>query len=153
VIGHSVDSTAIEGCDNERCIFGGPIGHQVPKARPGEVTDISRALARAFFEDPRVAHTVPDSSSRLNIGEGSFEVFLRRVWLGYGETYAVGEAAVGVCIWNPPGAWKVSVSRQLSVLPALIRIYGRNVPHLLATIHSVETRHPSEPPLLAFRGR
>jgi ribosomal protein S18 acetylase RimI-like enzyme len=110
-------------------VSGGPIGRQVRKARSDEVTDLSRALAQAFFEDPTAAYIVPDTLSRLNILGGGFELFLRRVWLHHGEIYAVGEPAVGVCIWNPPGAWKVSVSKQLSILPALIR----------------ESDHPSEP--------
>jgi ribosomal protein S18 acetylase RimI-like enzyme len=123
----------------------GPGGYDVRKARPDEVTDLSRALARAFFEDPLSTYVLPASSSRLRIAEAGLSLFLRRAWLGLGETYAVGDPAVGVCVWNPPETWEIGIGKQLSMLPALARVYGRNLPRLLAALNSAESDHPTEP--------
>lgn len=123
----------------------GPGGHDVRKARPGEVAALARTIARAFFEDPLSTYVLPATSSRLTISERGVELFLRRAWLHLGETYAVGEPAVGVCIWNPPSTWEIGIGKQLSMLPALIRVYGRNLPRLLAIQNSAEKDHPTEP--------
>ncbi len=123
----------------------GPGGHEVRKARPDEIADLSRAIARAFFEDPLSLYVLPDTSSRLRISEAGVELFLRRAWFELGETYAVGEPARGVCIWNPPGTSEISIGKQLSMLPALIRVYGRTLPRLLMALQSAESNHPKEP--------
>lgn len=123
----------------------GPGGHDVRKARPGEVMALSRALARAFYEDPLSTYVLPDTSSRLRISEAGVELFLKSAWLHLGETYVVGEPATGVCIWNPPDTWKIGIGKQLSMLPAMIRIYGRNLPRLLAALNSAESDHLTEP--------
>jgi ribosomal protein S18 acetylase RimI-like enzyme len=123
----------------------GPGGHDVRKARPDEVTALSRALARAFFEDPLSTYVLPDASNRPRISEAGLTLFLRRAWFELGETYAVGEPAAGVCIWNPPGTWEIGIGKQLSMLPALLRVYGRNLPRLLSALNSAESDHPTEP--------
>jgi hypothetical protein len=64
----------------------------VRKARPGETLALSRALARAFFEDPLGIYVVPDPARRLAIIEQGFDLFLRRVWIGHEETYTVGSS-------------------------------------------------------------
>lgn len=123
----------------------GPGGHDVRKARPNEIPALSRALARAFFEDPLSTYVLPDTSSRMRISEAGVKLFLERAWLDLGETYVVGEPAVGVCIWNPPGTWEIGIGKQLAMLPALIRAYGRNLPRLLSAINAAEKDHPSRP--------
>ncbi len=123
----------------------GPGGHDVRKPGEGEISEMSRAIARAFFEDPLSLYVLPDSSSRPRISEAGVELFLRRAWFELGETYAVGEPAAGVCIWNPPGTSEIGIGKQLTMLPALIRVYGRNLPRLLAALQSAESNHPKEP--------
>lgn len=123
----------------------GPGGHNVRKARPGEIVELSRAMARAFYEDPLSLYVLPKASSRLRISEAGVALFLRRAWLELDETYVVGEPACGVCIWNPPGTSEISTGKQLSMLPALIRAYGRTLPRLLLALNSAESDHPKEP--------
>jgi GNAT superfamily N-acetyltransferase len=81
-----------------------------------------------------------------------FELYLSRVWLRHEETYTVEDSA-GVCVWEPPGAWKPAVREQPSLLPAMLRVFGRNLPRLLGTLNVVERNHPTEPHFyLAFVG-
>lgn len=68
------------------------------------------------------------------------------------EAYTVGDSA-GVCVWEPSGTWKLAVREQIALLPAMLRIFGRNLPRLLGTLNAVEKNHPTEPHhYLAFVG-
>lgn len=115
--------------------------HAIHRARPGEVDALARTLARAFYEDPVVSWLLPDDSRRLLASERGFRTFLRRLWLRHEETY-VAQDASGVCVWEPPGTWKVGLGAQLALVPALVRVYGRGVPRLLAAIAKLEKDHP-----------
>lgn len=123
----------------------GPGGHEVRKARPGETLALSRALARAFFEDPLGTYVIPDPARRLAILERGFDLFLRRVWIGHEETYTAGDTGVGACIWEPPGTWKIGAAKQLSMLPAMVGAFGRSLPRLLSALSAAERGHPEEP--------
>lgn len=126
--------------------------YEVHKAKAAGAADLARTLASAFHDDPLVSWVVPDDTRRLLALEHGFELYLRRVWLRHGETYATADSA-GVCVWEPPGTWKLDVWEQLSLLPAMLRIYGRMLPRLLGTLNAVEKGHPAEPHYyLAFIG-
>lgn len=129
-----------------------PERYDVRKAQPAMAADLARTLARAFYEDPLFAWLLPDASRRVAIARRGFELYLRRVWLRHEETYTV-ETSAGVCVWEPPGTWKLTVSEQLSLLPAMLRVFGHNLPRLLGTLNAVERNHPVEPHFyLAFVG-
>ena len=129
-----------------------PGRYEVRKAKPAQAGELARALARAFHDDPVVSWVVPDATRRLATLERGFELHLRRVWLHHGETYTAGDAA-GACVWEPPGTWKLGARKQLSLLPAMLRIYGRTLPRLLATLNAIEKGHPERPHYyLAFVG-
>jgi hypothetical protein len=119
-----------------------PGRYDVRKAHPAKAADLAGALARAFYDDPLFAWLLPDSSRRLAIARRGFELYLRRVWLRHEETYTV-ETSAGVCVWEPPDTWKLAVREQLSLLPAMLRIFGRNLPRLLGTLNAVEKNHPT----------
>jgi ribosomal protein S18 acetylase RimI-like enzyme len=129
-----------------------PDRYDVRKAQPAMAADLAGTLARAFYDDPVFAWLLPDASRRVTIARRGFELYLRRVWLRHEETYTVEDSA-GVCVWEPPGTWKLAVREQLSLLPAMLRVFGRNLPRLLGTINAVEKNHPAEPHFyLAFIG-
>jgi ribosomal protein S18 acetylase RimI-like enzyme len=129
-----------------------PDRYDVRKAQRAEATDLAGTLAAAFYEDPLVSWVYPDHSRRLVVHERAFGLYLRRVWLDHEETYTVWDAA-GVCVWVPPGAWELGVRQRLSLLPAMLRIYGRRLPRLLGTASAVEKGHPTRPHYyLAFVG-
>lgn len=133
-----------------------PDRYDVRKAHPAKAADLAETLARAFYDDPLIGWLLPDHSRRLAIARRGFDLYLRRVWLRHEETHTV-ENSAGVCVWEPPGTWKVGVREQLSLLPTMLRIYGRMLPRLLGTINAVE-KGPSDgaallPGLRRYRAR
>jgi GNAT superfamily N-acetyltransferase len=124
----------------------------VRKARPDEVDALAWTLARAFYDDPAIMWLVPDDRRRLAVGQRGFALFLRRLWLAHDETYVADDVA-GVCVWEPPGTWKVGLGTQLALLPAMLRVYGRGLPRVLGALTAIERNHPAEPHhYLAFVG-
>jgi hypothetical protein len=129
-----------------------PSRHDVRKARLAQAADLAGILARAFYDDPLFSWLLPDASRRLAIARCGFGLYLKEVWLRHEEAYTVGDSA-GVCVWEPPGTWKLAVREQIALLPAMLRISGRNLPRLLGTLNAVEKNHPTEPHhYLAFVG-
>jgi len=129
-----------------------PDRYDVRKARPTQAVTLAGTLAKAFYDDPLFTWLLPDASRRLAIAGRGFELYLKEVWLRHEETYTVGDSA-GVCVWEPPGTWKLAVREQIALLPAMLRIFGRNLPRLLGTLNAVEKNHPTEPHhYLAFVG-
>jgi RimJ/RimL family protein N-acetyltransferase len=117
--------------------------HDVRKARRDEAAGLSRALALAFHADPAFSWLVPDDARRRAVLGPNFQLLLRRTWLRHEETYTQGEVT-GACIWNPPGAWKVGLREELSLLPALGRVWGRHSLRGLRALAALERRHPAE---------
>lgn len=114
----------------------------VRKAAPDEAERLGRTLAAAFQEDPVVTWMVPDAARRTRTSERAFALYLQRIWLGHEETYVAGDAA-GVCVWEPPGSWKLGVGAQLRLLPAMARVYGGLLPRVLGAITALEKNHPT----------
>lgn len=110
-----------------------PDRYDVRKARPAQAADLAGTLARAFYDDPLFSWLLPNAYRRLTISRRGFGLYLKEVWLRHEETYTVGDSA-GVCVWEPPGTWKLAVREQVALLPAMLHIFGRNLPRLLGLI-------------------
>src|SRR4051794_31418403 len=93
-----------------------PDRYDVRVARLEEAADLAETLARAFYSDPVVSWVIPSSSRRMAMTRRGSDLYLRRVWLRHEETYTAGSSA-GVCVWEPPGAWKLGARERLSLLP------------------------------------
>jgi GNAT superfamily N-acetyltransferase len=109
-----------------------------------EVPRMAGVLARAFYDDPVftwVLHADPD---RMRIMLRGFELFLRRVWMEQEHTYTTRSVA-GVAAWELPEQWKLGAGRQLALLPAMLRTFGRHSPRTLRAIATIEASHPREP--------
>lgn len=111
------------------------------KARRQETAALARTLAAAFEHDPPMAWALRDASRRRAMLERAFLLYLKRLWLRHEETYVVADGA-GVCVWEPPGEWKVGAGEQLTLLPAMTRIFGRRLPRVLRGLRVVEGGHP-----------
>jgi len=116
----------------------------VRKANAGEAERLAAVLARSFLDDPQMVWVLTDDARRLDLLQRGFAVFLRKLYLDHEETYTTDSVA-GVCIWDPPGMWKVGVLDQLRTLPSMARIYGRLLPRVLRALMKLESNHPSEP--------
>jgi GNAT superfamily N-acetyltransferase len=120
-------------------------GSDIRKLGADDVPTIARALARAFDDDPVMNWVFPNDAGRPARLEAAFALYLRRIWLLENECYGT-ERLFGAALWLPPGKWKISVARQLRLLPSMIAVNGRDLPRLLRVLHKMETVHPEEPP-------
>jgi GNAT superfamily N-acetyltransferase len=113
----------------------------VRRATGEDVAGMARTLARAFHDDPVFTWVLRGEERRMTRLERGFELFLDRVWMEQEETYTTASVA-SVAVWEKPGQWKTSVGRQLALLPAMLRRFGRRVPRVLRAIAALEARHP-----------
>jgi GNAT superfamily N-acetyltransferase len=124
----------------------------VGKASPGDVPAMAGVLARAFHDDPAFSWVLRTDPRRMKILEQGFELFSRRVWLEQEQTYTTA-GTVAVAVWERPNEWKVPVGRQLRMLPAMAKVFGRHLPRVLRALAVLERKHPREPHYyLAFIG-
>ena len=117
----------------------------VRKARRDEAGAICRTLTRAFFDDPVTSWFMPERERRAKQLPRAFRLGIRHVYMPHEESY-VTEGGVGAALWHPPGTWEVGVGRQLLMLPALIRAYGRDLSRSLRGFNLITAEHPRRPP-------
>jgi ribosomal protein S18 acetylase RimI-like enzyme len=126
---------------------------EVRLARADERAAMANTLAAAFYDDPAIEWLLPDEATRLETARRGFDLFLRRLWLQHEQVYVAGDDVAAVCVWEPPGAWKVGLGAQLALLPAMLGVYGRRLPRVLGALTAIERNHPTEPhEYLAFVG-
>jgi GNAT superfamily N-acetyltransferase len=124
----------------------------VRKGTDEEVPRMAGVLARAFHDDPAFTWVLRADPNRIRIMLRGFELFLRRVWMEQEHTYTTRSVA-GVAAWELPEQWKLGAARQLALLPAMLRVFGRHSPRTLRAIATLEASHPREPHhYLAFIG-
>src|SRR4051794_19337652 len=116
----------------------------VRKAVDEDLPRVAAALAQAFYDDPQFVWIVPDDKRRLGILNRGFELFLRRLWFAQDECYTTA-GVVGAAVWERPGEWKTPITKQLTMAPAMARIFGRFLPRIMRAITAVESNHPAEP--------
>jgi GNAT superfamily N-acetyltransferase len=102
------------------------------------------ALAGAFYDDPIFTWLLRQDPGRMLVLRNAFELFLRRVWIEYEQTYTTVRAA-GVAAWEPPGQWKTPLRVQLRLLPSIVSVFKRHTPRALRALAVLEGGHPSEP--------
>jgi GNAT superfamily N-acetyltransferase len=119
-------------------------GSDLRKISADDVPRISRALARAFEEDPAMSWIFKSDSERAARLENAFALYLRKIWLPQDECYATDQL-FGAALWLPPGHWHVGPAEQLRLLPSMIAVNGRNLPRLMTVLRMMEKSHPKGP--------
>jgi ribosomal protein S18 acetylase RimI-like enzyme len=119
--------------------------HVVARVTGADVPTISKAMTRAFFDDPVVGDwCLADESRRTRRLERIFELFLHRMYLPHDECYAA-EGLVGGAFWLPPGTWKLGALAQLRLVARMSLFTGRATPRILQVLNFLEAKHPHEP--------
>ena len=98
----------------------------IPKVRKAEQHDVEsavRTLVRAFDDDPIINWMCRQDSKRAAALDILFNTTLRKLSLPYGEVL-VTEDYAGAALWLPPEKWKMDLSQQLSILPAIAQFSG-----------------------------
>jgi len=119
-------------------------------ARKADVTELSHALGRAFYDDPVSVWIMPDDKARAAHLRKFFATVTRHHHLAGGgvEVASDGSAIGAAALWDPPGRWKQSAREQLMMLPSFILGFGprlslgRKLGDLFARM---KQEHPDEP--------
>ncbi len=117
---------------------------------PGDrLAEAAGVLARSFRDNPNFVDLFPDEKIRTRVLPHVFAAGLRDA-LGFEHVYAAmhGDEIFGVATWLPPGAFPLSLRRQLRVLPDMVRILAtapRSTRWLLQFTSSVTGQHPEQP--------
>ncbi len=94
----------------------------VLRADPADYDQLADMLTRAFLDDPVIAWFFPEPSERPR----RVRRFFREIVLGAGlsETTEISttDDHGAVAVWAPPDQWRVSVGRQLRLLPRYVAI-------------------------------
>lgn len=128
----------------DRTPLGG--GHDVVvKVTRDDVPTLSKAMARAFFDDPVVGEwCFADESKRMRRLERLFELFLHRVYLAHDECYTT-DGRIGGAFWLPPGTWKLGAFAQLRLVARMATFTRGATPRILEALSTIEAKHPHEP--------
>ena len=119
-------------------------------ARRGDVTELSHALGRAFYDDPVSVWMMPDDKVRTAHLRKFFAAATRHHHLaGGGVEVASNESAIGAAaLWDPPGRWKQSGREQLMMLPSFFLGFGPRLTtarKLAGLLEQMKQQHPEEP--------
>jgi GNAT superfamily N-acetyltransferase len=113
----------------------------VRKATPDDVTRLADALARAFDGDPPMQWFLPNAESRVERARNLFDLMLTRVHLERDWCYTT-EDVVGGALWVPPGNWRLGIVQQLTLLPGMLRVFGRGLARAQRGLAVMEEGHP-----------
>ena len=92
------------------------------RLQDAQVSEVSQALARAFFDDPMTAYMMPDDSQRVEVLP-SFMQAGTRICLPYGEVYTTPGTPLGSANWLPPG--KTEITEEALASSGAFDVLGR----------------------------
>jgi GNAT superfamily N-acetyltransferase len=100
-----------------------------------------RLLARAFEDDPLYRFLVPPGPQRDARLSGLFELILKHLSDDWREVFTTA-ATDALALWLRPGTQKVSLARQLQLVPAFSRVLGlRHIPRGLRLMGHMDALH------------
>jgi ribosomal protein S18 acetylase RimI-like enzyme len=119
-------------------------------ARKADIAELSRALGRAFYDDPVSIWIMPDDKVRAAHLSKFFATVARHHHLAGGgaEVACDGPTIGAAALWDPPGRWKQSAREQLMMLPSFIFGFASRLTtsHKLgALLAQMKQQHPEEP--------
>jgi ribosomal protein S18 acetylase RimI-like enzyme len=121
-----------------------------PQARPArkdDVGELSRTLARAFYDDPVMIWLLPDEKARTEQLCRLFTTMTRHHHLGRGgvEVAYDGPGVGAAALWDPPNQWQETRRAQLAMTPTFIRVFGLRSIRGRAVQELMKGVHPEEP--------
>jgi len=106
-----------------------------------DTAPLAASLARAFLDDPVMAHLIPDEASRRARVTTYFEAALTNQHLPHGACFTDTDRAGGA-LWDPPGHWRMGFGQMVKGAPKMIGAFGRYLPRALRALSTVERQHP-----------
>ncbi len=119
-------------------------------AEKADITELSHALGRAFYDDPVSIWIMPDGKSRAAHLRKFFATVTRHHHLAGGgaEVACEGSTIGAAALWDPPGRWKQSTREQLMMLPSFFLGFGPRLTtarKLGDLLNRMKQQHPEEP--------
>jgi GNAT superfamily N-acetyltransferase len=114
---------------------------KIRKAVLEDLSEISTALSRAFFDDPLFAWALPDEDRRQRLLPEFFALFTR-AFLRHQETYTTGGDVVAAALWAPPGAVPVSGEDAEELGQQIEELAGPDAPRFLGVNKLFDDHHP-----------
>jgi ribosomal protein S18 acetylase RimI-like enzyme len=120
---------------------------QARPARKDEVRELSRTLARAFYDDPVMTWLLPDAKGRTGHIYRLFATMTRHHHLARGgvEVVCDGPGIGAAALWDPPNQWQETRRGQLAMTPTFIRVFGLRSMRGRAVQELMKRAHPEEP--------
>jgi len=120
---------------------------QVRPARKDDVRELSRTLARAFYDDPVMIWLLPDEQPRTGQLYRLFATMTRHHHLARGgvELGCDGPGIGAAALWDPPNEWEETRWAQLAMTPTFIRVFGARSMRGRAVQELMKREHPEEP--------
>jgi ribosomal protein S18 acetylase RimI-like enzyme len=121
---------------------------QVRSALKADVRELSRTLARAFYDDPVMIWLIPDENKRTGHLSRLFATMTRHHHLARGGAEVADHEAAGVgaaALWDPPDQWRETSGAQLAMTPTFLRVFGLRSMRGRAVQELMKRAHPEEP--------
>jgi GNAT superfamily N-acetyltransferase len=117
---------------------------EIRRATAADVPELSRALARAFADDPIARWSCPPDRLRPAVLE-HFQMTRLRQLLPHGEVWITDERSCAA-LWAPPERWRTTVREDLALARSVAhpRLLAR-LPVTVGGLLGVERRHPRAP--------
>lgn len=121
-----------------------------PQSRPSrkaDVRDLSRTLARAFYDDPVMTWLLPDDGARTAHLARLFATMTRHHHLARGgvEVACDGPGIGAAALWDPPNQWQETRRGQLAMTPTFLRVFGLRTMRGRVVQELMKRAHPEEP--------
>jgi GNAT superfamily N-acetyltransferase len=123
------------------------VSPQARPARKADIRELSRTMARAFYDDPVSEWVFPDASSRSAQLARMFATMTRYHHLAGGgvEVACDGPSIGAAALWDPPKRWQHSGREQLAMMAHLIWVFGLRSAKARAIQEFMKRAHPEEP--------
>jgi GNAT superfamily N-acetyltransferase len=123
------------------------VAAQARPARKDDVRELSRTLARAFYDDPVMIWLLPDEKARTAHLQRLFATMTRHHHLARGgvEAASDGHGIGAAALWDPPNQWQETQRAQLAMTPTFIRVFGLRSMRGRAVQEAMKRAHPEEP--------
>ena len=116
----------------------------IQDATPSEFPAMTRALARAFHDDPGFVWLLPDEGTRLRRSLLMWDATVR-TYRRFGSQITTVDGGVATAIWCPPDQWRPPPRAIVPEIPRFVRSLRAALPRSLRSLAQMEKRHPREP--------
>jgi GNAT superfamily N-acetyltransferase len=123
------------------------VAPEARSARNDDVRELSRTLARAFYDDPVMVWLLPDEKPQTAQLYRLFATMTRHHHLARGgvEVACDGPDLGAAALWDPPNEWQETRWAQLAMTPTFIRVFGSRSMRGRAVQELMKRVHPEEP--------